>query len=342
MSTDRINYLNIGLMLASCAVALFVPFELFLFAYAVLGPAHYLTEISWLQKRNFFTKGPFDYWILGGLAVVLLVASPVFSKTFNQAEHFHTMAELTVLALGAALVFMMTAKTGRRIFGLAAVVAVTLVSVNVSVFVTMLLAVFIPTLTHVYVFTGFFMIYGALKERSKTGYLAFAVFLLCPVLYLVLDPARFGSSKYVLESYWKHFSILNLAMLGIDQPQTVADLTAAIEKVFSSRVGATVMRFIAFAYTYHYLNWFSKTSIIRWHQVPARRLIVIGGLWVASVGLYVYDYSLGFKVLFCLSFMHLYLEFPLNHLSIIGTFRELRSMAGSLTRLDVAPAVHRH
>src|SRR5215471_2255896 len=231
-TTDRINYLNIGLMLASCAVALFVPFELFLFAYAVLGPAHYLTEISWLHKRNFFTKGPHDYWILGGLAVVLLIASPVFSKTFNQAEHFHTMAELTVLALGAALVFMMTSKASHRILGLAAVVAITLVSVNVSVFLTMLLAVFIPTLTHVYVFTGFFMIYGALKERSKTGYLAFAVFLLCPALYLVLDLARFASGKYVLESYWKHFSILNLAMLGIDQPQTVTDLAAAIEKVF--------------------------------------------------------------------------------------------------------------
>jgi hypothetical protein len=259
------------------------------------------------------------------LAVVLLFASPVFSRSFNQAEHLYTLAELTVLALGAALVFMLTAKTGQRILGLAAVFAVTLVSVNVSVFFTMLLAVFVPTLTHVYVFTGCFMIYGALKERSKSGYLAFLVFLVCPVLCLLIDPARFQSSKYVLESYWKQFSILNLAMLGIDQPQSVAQLSDAIEKVFSSRTGLVVMRFVAFAYTYHYLNWFSKTSIIRWHQVSTRRLAVIGTLWLASVGLYAYDYSLGFKVLFGLSFVHLYLEFPLNHLSIIGTFRELRS-----------------
>ena len=59
--TDRINFLNIGLMLISCVVALFIPFELFLFAYAVLGPAHYLTEISWLQKRRFFTRGEFRH-----------------------------------------------------------------------------------------------------------------------------------------------------------------------------------------------------------------------------------------------------------------------------------------
>ncbi len=75
--TDRINFLNIGLMLFSCVVALFIPFELFLFAYAVLGPAHYLTEISWLQKRQFFTKGEHDYWLLGGLAVLLFVSSPL-------------------------------------------------------------------------------------------------------------------------------------------------------------------------------------------------------------------------------------------------------------------------
>ena len=88
------------------------------------------------------------------------------------------------------------------------------------------------------------------------------------------------------------------------------------------------MRFIAFAYTYHYLNWFSKTSIIRWHQMGGRRLVIIGALWLASVGLYLYDFKLGFKVLFYLSITHVYLEFPLNHLSIIGIFREVRSLTG--------------
>ena len=50
-NSDKINYLNIGLMMISVVVAFFVPFELFLFSYAVLGPAHYLTEISWLHER---------------------------------------------------------------------------------------------------------------------------------------------------------------------------------------------------------------------------------------------------------------------------------------------------
>jgi hypothetical protein len=46
------------------------------------------------------------------------------------------------------------------------------------------------------------------------------------------------------------------------------------------------------------------------------------------VGLYIYDYSLGFQWLFVLSVTHIYLEFPLNHISIIGTFREARGLFG--------------
>jgi hypothetical protein len=85
-----------------------------------------------------------------------------------------------------------------------------------------------------------------------------------------------------------------------------------------------VMRFIAFAYTYHYLNWFSKTAIIKWHKVPGRRLSLIGMLWAACVVLYIYNNSAAMKVLFCLSFLHVFLEFPLNHMSFMGTVRELR------------------
>src|ERR1051326_2763929 len=153
-NADRVNFLNIGLMLASFAVALFIPFELFLFAYAVLGPAHYLTEISWLQKRQFFTKRENDFWLIGGLAVILFLASPIAFTSFDQSDHYRTVAELTVLALGIALVFMLTGKIVPRILGAAAVALVTLVSVNVNVFFTMLVAVFLPTLVHVYVFTG--------------------------------------------------------------------------------------------------------------------------------------------------------------------------------------------
>jgi hypothetical protein len=181
----------------------------------------------------------------------------------------------------------------------------------------------------VYLFTGFFMIYGALKERSRTGYLAFCVFLLCPIACLLIDPRRYMPSAYVAVSYFFNFAPVNLAVFGMHFPQTKAEGVNAAAQVFMSHKGLMLMRFIAFAYTYHYLNWFSKTSIIRWHKVGTARLAAIGGLWLAAVGIYIYNYSLGYKVLFCLSFMHVYLEFPLNHMSIIGTFREVRSRWGA-------------
>src|ERR1043165_8502495 len=45
-------------MIFSCVAAFVLPFELFLFSYAVLGPLHYLTEISWLHDRKYFGSPP--------------------------------------------------------------------------------------------------------------------------------------------------------------------------------------------------------------------------------------------------------------------------------------------
>src|SRR5947207_16007393 len=50
-----VECINVGLMLLALIVASAIPFELFLFAYAVLGPLHYASEISWLFDRRFFS-----------------------------------------------------------------------------------------------------------------------------------------------------------------------------------------------------------------------------------------------------------------------------------------------
>ena len=71
----QINYLNIGLMALSAVLAYFLPFETFLMAYAFLGPLHYLTEISWLHDRNYFSKGKYDFIPLLVIGVVLSYAA---------------------------------------------------------------------------------------------------------------------------------------------------------------------------------------------------------------------------------------------------------------------------
>ena len=75
----------------------------------------------------------------------------------------------------------------------------------------------------------------------------------------------------------------------------------------------------------NHLNWFSKTSVIKWHLVPKKTLIITLVIWLISISLYIYEYNLGLKVLFFLSFLHVFLEFPLNIVSFTGIGKELAS-----------------
>ena len=100
----------------------------------------------------------------------------------------------------------------------------------------------------------------------------------------------------------------------------------AVQDIYTAHSGIILMRLIAFAYTYHYLNWFSKTSVIKWHEGSKSRLGMIIGLWLLSVGLYAVDYTMGMYALLFLSMLHVFLEFPLNHRTIIGIPKELRAL----------------
>jgi len=99
-STEKIDVLNIGLMLFSCVIAILLPFELFLIVYAILGPLHYLTEISWLHDRNYFSKGKYDAVIL--VVIGLLLTAFQFKNKFENfiditfPEYFN--AELAYVA----------------------------------------------------------------------------------------------------------------------------------------------------------------------------------------------------------------------------------------------------
>ena len=68
-------------MFMSAILAYFMPFETFLFAYAFLGPLHYLTEISWLHDRQYFSKGKYDFTFLLIIGVVLSIAA--FADDFD-------------------------------------------------------------------------------------------------------------------------------------------------------------------------------------------------------------------------------------------------------------------
>lgn len=338
LNADRINYLNIGLMLLSCAVAFLIPFELFLFVYAVLGPLHYLTEISWLHERKYFSKGKYDFIFLGLAAVALFLTSYVLGKpeVMEKFEMKPIPGELVgglstafvYVAFIAALAMILLKSAFYRFIAVLVILVSALITRDGIIF----FSVFLPTLVHVYIFTGLFMLYGALKGRSRSGYLACVIFILIPLTFVFIHPNPMELTGWAKESY-PQFAALNMYMLNLwDENIYTIPITSYEAQetmrfgIYASDIGITFMRFIAFAYTYHYLNWFSKTTVIKWHKVSKVRLAVILALWIGAVWLYKVNYKLGFDVLFLLSFLHVFLEFPLNHVTWIGIVTETKSI----------------
>ena len=404
----QINYLNISLMFLSALGAFFLPFEVFLFAYAFLGPLHYLTEISWLHDRNYFSKGKYDFIVLVVIGVLLSYAA--FAKDFGVNTDFYDafveanlFDKLLVLALFSAILFALVENLFVKI------ISILFLFVFISGWLSpersadnnasttvFALTSLLPTLIHVYVFTGLFMLYGALKSRSKTGLISVATFIIIPIIlvfYTPLNPktnflSDFGKKAYYADgdgffytnvSILDHFKLIDEPLLtnkqyldsvvnkkSADNQIPVAErarITDSLKNklaenfivpnqeseyynkpipvkfaipvntkeyywntIFFSTFGIMLMRFIAFAYLYHYLNWFSKTEVIRWHKVPKIRFALVIGLWLTACGLYAYDYALGLSFLFFLSFSHVLLEFPLNIVSIVGIGKETLSI----------------
>ena len=62
----------------------------------------------------------------------------------------------------------------------------------------------LPTLFHVYLFTGLFMLFGALKSRSKTGLLSVACFVAVPfvLIYVLQNTTLFEITTYGKDSYF--------------------------------------------------------------------------------------------------------------------------------------------
>jgi hypothetical protein len=327
LSTDQINYLNIGLMILSCVVAYIFPFELFLFAYAVLGPLHYLTEISWLHDRNYFVEKDRDrrvrqMWLILVLITLFVMLYGMFAEKILE-QNLSPVWEIALfyLVFIGALLLMFVKKISTAI----ALIALTLIALFTSSGSKYyaLTAFFLITIIHVFIFTAAFIFYGALRGKSRSGILSLVVFIVCVVSFFVYTPREIGSTvgEYVRNSYGS-FSTLNAELIKFFS----LGGGKSLNEIYESKAGLIVMRLIAFAYTYHYLNWFSKTSIIKWHEISKLRTGVIIGLWLVSVGVYAYSYQIGMMMLYFLSVLHVMLEFPLNHQTFGGIGRELRAL----------------
>jgi len=318
MSNDRVNYLNIALMMLSAIAAFILPFEVFLFAYVVLGPLHYLTEISWLHERGYFLSGKRDHLPLVVLCVLLLALS--FSHyPPERKSQITTIVNYT--AFGGAAVLLMTLSNVRRAIAFALIVFSFLLTGH-SALCGIFFGVFLSTIVHVLIFTGAFILLGALRGRSRSAIASLLVLVLCAMSFFFYVPAsNRQASSYIMQAY-APFESLNLNIIRVFDLMPIGSRDA----LYRSPEALAVMRFIAFAYLYHYLNWFSKTSIIKWNRISHPRALAIIALWLLAVGLYASGSRTGSTLVVSLSFLHGFLELPLNHRTFVNIGRELRAV----------------
>lgn len=301
----RSDVIHLGLMLAALGVAYLIPFELLLLAYAVLGPAHYLTEISWLHDRNYYlpSKG-------FGLALALVALGAMFLAS----PHWYGVVVWSALVACATL-----AADGTRtriVIGGGGLALTALLAVLQTPFTV--LAVLLPTLIHVSLFTLVFMLLGAFRSRSPAQFGLIGVYL-AAVALILLAPPTVG---------WV------FPPLASQAEPSFGDIPGALGRVLGLpdlSLDARLMGLLSFVYAYHYLNWFIKAEVIRWNRIPRARLIAICALSAAATVFYFVNFALGFTVLLLISLMHVLLEFPLNS-------RSIRELAGLALRRPSAPA----
>jgi hypothetical protein len=341
---DQINYLNIGMMIAAAIAACTRPFETFLFAYAFLGPLHYLTEINWLHDRRYFSQGRYDGLFLAAAGIIITLGH------FRLVPHVpeNATALITFIAFMSALIFVLVKNAAARA-GLIALAAVSSKIFATAPAFESVFGIFLPTLIHVFVFTGLFVLVGALKGRSLSGFLSLAVFaaIALGIFYYEPSSGTYHVSEYVKNNYgylkddgsWASgfvglnyylMTAFNLHDFGTPAENVSRFISGVNDFIYHDPLALSVMSFIAFAYLYHYLNWFSKVSVIRWHNVPRSRLMAMAALWAMMLVLCWLDYAIGLEVLYLLSITHVLLEFPLNNLTLITIVKEIGAVLRSV------------
>ncbi|WP_158839136.1 hypothetical protein [Polaribacter sp. L3A8] len=326
----KINLLNTLLIVLSFLLAFLLPFKLLLLSYAILGPLHYLTEINWIKNKDFFVEKS-KIWLISCCFFTVIITIPLFFRihfiynffknSFIETSvvwlsHYINIAIFLSLYLAIILSFKINYKQLFIYSLLGFLVAVLLIHFN---FFHIWIGLFLPTIIHVYVFTILFMLYGSFKDNNPIGYINILLLLLTPLGIYFIEIKPPGFSENILKTYVNNnFHLLNIKIAEL------LNLSEGNNFDFLNIKSLKIQMFISFAYTYHYLNWFSKTTVIGWYKkTTTKQLLTIGTLWLLSIIIYFYDYRKGFILLFFLSFIHVLLEFPLNILSIKGIAKKI-------------------
>jgi hypothetical protein len=292
---------NIIVILISAFIAVVAPFDTLIISYAVLGTLHYFTEISWLHNRSYYTSSRnLTLALLGGLSIVNLYHRQTTGLSYTTAS-----------LVGFMIAVFLIIENKIVKWGALAFCSLCLIGINyynVQYFLDM--AIMLPTIIHVCLFTFLFMLLGSLKEKSRSGYFSLLIYLGCIFLCLygpfdglsyehwIIEPQLINKFTFIMHPIQNRFSLHHVE----------------IHRLF---------RLVSFVYLYHYLNWFTKTKVIGWAEISLVRAVLIVVSWLLVLGLYHYDFILGLTVTFVFSFGHVVLEFPLNLRTIKGIYKEV-------------------
>jgi hypothetical protein len=155
------------------------------------------------------------------------------------------------------------------------------------------------------------MILGAHRSGLKAQALLVGVYVAAIVLILLVPPSAATLVPEFADVADEYFG---------DVAPALGQLFGLPDLTLDGRMAGL----LAFLYTYHYLNWFIKADVIRWADVPKLRLALIAVGSVGSSALDFYDDALGIAFLLTLSNLHVFLELPLNSISL----RQLGTIAG--------------
>jgi len=339
--TQRVGSINILLIALSFLAAFFFPVQTFILSVLVLGPLHYITELVWLKEKKFYLPQKSDVQLLfiigsvsflGYLLSYLLDISPIndWLKLFLSSSVIQTLQayrELCkVIAFPLAFLMIFSVKESYKyLLILFLLLVFSLISPKWNYYF-IVIGILIGVFLHTYIFMIFFMIFGALKSRSVLGLVAVLFFmgLTFLVFYIEPNPSYYERTPYFDKLYSQTLNpdtirlFLSWLFRGSQLP-SYAELNFATQTLL-------LIRFLGFMYLYHYLNWFSKTEIIRWHLTPKNWLVGGTTLWIMCVVLYFVDFKLGLVLTSLLGSWHVLLEFPLNHRTMVGIVQEVRKI----------------
>jgi hypothetical protein len=288
------------LVLVAAALAAWRPVEVFLLAFTVLGPLHYLTELAWLRRRRYFASGgatALGLTGLGGAALAAALEAGLDLPARAALQGVAVTALFVATCLGAlaglgratpARVVAVVALSGWLGWGLGRS------SWSYPYFVAF--GVLLPTLVHVLAFTAMFMLSG--WRRGRGGGLALGALALSLVGLASLT-GEIAVPPDTLDTYDRSFGYLHRLLQG---PRELP----------YAGTGAALLRLLAFIYLHHFLNWFDKTGRLGLLELPRRQLQGIALAWAGCVALYAWDLELGLLVVMLPNVLHVVMELPLN------------------------------